>query len=153
MKVCSITGCEEPHRARGWCNLHYGRWWRTGDPLTEPQHEPTGARRRVSTRRSLSDYPTPTPQATPCRLWQGPIDRYGYGKRPDRELVHQWVWRTANGPIPDGMEVMHHCDQPLCYRLDHLYLGTHADNMRAMKERGRSRNQFTKEGGKGHESS
>jgi hypothetical protein len=32
-KVCSINGCGKPHKAHGWCNPHYRRWQRTGDPL------------------------------------------------------------------------------------------------------------------------
>lgn len=98
---------------------------------------------RTWVRRSLADYPTPTPQPTPCRLWQGAlIGTGGYGVRPNGERVHRWVWRMAYGPIPDGMQVLHHCDQPLCYRLDHLYLGTPADNMRDKVQRGRWRNQY-----------
>lgn len=31
--TCVIGGCEQPHRARGWCTTHYARWQRTGDPL------------------------------------------------------------------------------------------------------------------------
>jgi Autographiviridae endonuclease len=96
--------------------------------------------KRVAHRRCLADYPTPTPQPTPCRLWQGSIIPPGYGKRPDHELVHRWVWRLAVGPIPEGMQVLHHCDQPLCFRLDHLYLGTQLDNIADMKRRGRARN-------------
>lgn len=42
--------------------------------------------------------------------------------------MHRWVWRTALGEIPDGLFVCHHCDNRLCYRLDHLFLGTALDN-------------------------
>jgi hypothetical protein len=31
-RTCTIEGCEKPHMARGWCAMHYLRWWRTGDP-------------------------------------------------------------------------------------------------------------------------
>ena len=91
-------------------------------------------------RRSLADFPPPTPQPTPCRLWQGGATPYGHGVRRDGELMHRWVWRTANGPIPEGMKILHHCDNPPCYRLDHLFIGTQADNMRDMAHKGRVRN-------------
>lgn len=41
------------------------------------------------------------------------------------------------GPIPEGMFVMHTCDRPSCINIEHLKLGTNADNMRdcALKER------------------
>jgi hypothetical protein len=94
-------------------------------------------RSRVTVRRTLADYPPPTPQPTPCRLWQGVL-RNGYGVRPDGQSMHRWVWEQINGPIPAGMEVMHLCDQPLCYRYDHLRLGTHAENVADMKAKGRA---------------
>ena len=40
------------------------------------------------------------------------------------QLLHRWVWEQVNGPIPPGMVVMHRCDNPPCFRLDHLMLGT-----------------------------
>lgn len=94
---------------------------------------------RLSVRRTLEDCPPPTPQPTPCRIWQGPLYRNGYGHKcggGDR-YIHRWVWELANGPIPKGMVVMHLCDNPPCYRLDHLQLGTYTDNARDMMSKGR----------------
>jgi hypothetical protein len=51
--------------------------------------------------------------------------------------MSRWVWRTAEGSIPEGMIVRHKCDQPLCYRFDHLELGTPAENTGDMVDRKR----------------
>ena len=77
---------------------------------------------------------------TPCRTWRGRTWGGGYGfiwreKRP--WYLHRWVWTLANGPIPTGMNVLHHCDNPPCYRLDHLYLGDQKQNRADQIERGR----------------
>lgn len=32
-RTCSIDGCEKPHFGRGWCEMHYRRWYEHGDPL------------------------------------------------------------------------------------------------------------------------
>ena len=63
----------------------------------------------------------------------------GYGYRTDRQRVHRWVWEQIHGPIPVGMRVLHRCDQPLCFRLDHLFIGTDADNTADMMTKGRGR--------------
>ena len=90
----------------------------------------------------------PTPLETPCREWQGGKNGVGYGviyrepRKPNGKLsawlVHHWVWTLANGPILDGMVVLHRCDNPPCFRLDHLVLGTRGDNHRDMVSKGRN---------------
>lgn len=78
-----------------------------------------------------------------CWLWQGATSRRGYGEiqrgsRGEGPVeVHRIVWELTNGAIPAGMEVCHRCDVPACVRVDHLFLGTHADNMGDMARKGR----------------
>jgi hypothetical protein len=92
----------------------------------------------------LEDYPPPNPQPTPCRIWQGSVDRYGYGrvhvktsnKVRYQQTASRWIWSMAMGPIPDGMVVRHKCDNPPCFRLSHLELGTVADNNADAVKRG-----------------
>jgi DNA-binding CsgD family transcriptional regulator len=95
-------------------------------------------------RRHWKDYPAPTPQPTPCRIWQGAIDKDGYGVlsiRPGdgsrrKVYAHRWVYEAVHGPLPKGMVVRHKCDNRPCFRLTHLEAGTVADNNRDAQERG-----------------
>jgi hypothetical protein len=67
---------------------------------------------------------------------------YGYlniGRRDEQEvLAHRYSWELHNGPIPDGLLVLHRCDNPPCVRPDHLFLGTKKDNADDMVRKGRS---------------
>lgn len=84
----------------------------------------------------------------PCHEWPS-RNGAGYGQIQSRGrhwYAHRVVWEMARGPIPDGMVVRHRCDNPPCVRLDHLLLGTNADNTRDMMERGRGKQpRFEKE--------
>ena len=63
-----------------------------------------------------------------CKLWDGPKRKDGYG-RMGLELAHRVVFAVANGPIPKNLVVRHSCDNKLCVNLNHLSLGTQADNV------------------------
>lgn len=73
-----------------------------------------------------------------CWFYMGPTrGQRGYGAWKS-EYAHRYSWRLSNGPIPKGLWVLHRCDNTKCVRPDHLWLGTHEDNMREMSRRGRS---------------
>ena len=83
-------------------------------------------------------------EASGCWVWQGSAGKDGYGRmvyRLDGQRVirgaHRVSWEVANGPIPEGMHVLHRCDNPPCVNPAHLFLGTQADNMRDMTRKGR----------------
>lgn len=83
------------------------------------------------------------PSKNGCLVWLGYRTTDGYGRLSKSsgglELAHRMAWRLVHGPIPDGKCVLHHCDNPPCVRVDHLFLGTQNDNMKDMAAKGRGR--------------
>lgn len=76
-----------------------------------------------------------------CWMWTGYIDQVGYGRITDywQKLgAHRFSYEMHVGPIPAGRHVLHSCDVRACVNPRHLRVGTHADNMRDMVERGRT---------------
>lgn len=60
------------------------------------------------------------------------------GEHDGHILTHRLSWELHNGPIPDGLFVLHRCDNPLCVRPDHLFLGTKQDNALDCARKGRN---------------
>ena len=76
----------------------------------------------------------------PCKVSPVTNGVGGYGRRYVRGVqrsAHRATWKEAHGPIPDGMCVLHRCDNPPCDELLHLFLGTQADNMADKVAKGR----------------
>lgn len=83
-----------------------------------------------------------------CWLWIGAQDGYGYGQLATgsmidgsrrRERAHRIAYELTIGPIPDGLEVLHKCDNPPCCNPTHLFLGTQTQNIEDMKRKGRAK--------------
>lgn len=81
-----------------------------------------------------------------CWNWTGPKTgsgrvRYGQfmwsAKYRTPQKAHRVAWELAFGPIPSDRQINHRCDNPICVRLDHLYLGTQLQNMQDAAKKSR----------------
>lgn len=79
-----------------------------------------------------------------CWEWTATKNLQGYGVvgmyiggRPVALQTHRLQWMHTHGEIPDGMVVMHICDNPKCLNPDHLVLGTQRANLADMRAKGR----------------
>lgn len=97
-------------------------------------------------RRVDKNGPTQPHMDTPCWVWTGSKIKHGYGRvgiGSKLFLAHRVAWFIERGPIPHdgsahGICALHRCDNPECVRIDHLFLGTNADNVFDRVSKGRS---------------
>lgn len=134
---CAFETCEKLSEKRGWCNNHYQKWRRCGDPA--------GVNRspNLPMLDAFRHYMPDDPPESGCWEWSGrAFHEFGYGL-----IQHAGkLWRTHcmsyelfNGPTA-GKQVRHTCDNPPCVQPKHLVLGTQLDNMRDKVARGRQPN-------------
>ena len=106
--TCDIDGCESAVRypSRGWCNTHYQRWKKYGDP---------GAEVAAYYRTPAERFAALTEVRGDCLVWTGTTDPNGYARisvSGRRVFAHRYAWEQANGPIPDGVEIDHPRNRP-----------------------------------------
>lgn len=102
-----------------------------GVPLDDPY---TLARRLAN---GLNDAPEGA-----CWSWQRLTNGDDYGQlRVAGRMVyaHRLAYELGVGPIPEGLHVLHSCDNPRCINPAHLSVGTRSRNMKECSERGRAR--------------
>jgi hypothetical protein len=88
-----------------------------------------------------------------CWEWVGFRGPLGYGRTTIKKrlfLAHRVAWALSFGPIPPGLWVLHHCDNPPCVRPEHLFLGTQQDNVEDMWAKGRQKDVFMVPRGSSH---
>lgn len=142
---CSVRDCVKRVKALGMCNMHWERNHRHGSV------DLPGGRREGITKGRI---PIPVEErfwakvdrSGDCWTWTAMRNEAGYGVlnihvdgvglRP--VIASRLAYELAHGPIPSGNVVRHKCDNPPCVRASHLELGTQIDNMRDMRERGRT---------------
>lgn len=84
--------------------------------------------------------PMHCPELGKCWEWTAGKNGKGYGTYQlyKRSIgTHRLSWQLINGEIPDGLNVLHKCDNPPCCNPAHLFLGTHKANANDRERKGR----------------
>lgn len=131
-RICTADGCGRRARlVRNMCPPCYRRW------LASTPKDERGLPPRFQSRRSEEFWAqVEKTHEYGCWVWKGKRNPKGYG-RWGKHYTHRYSWSLANGAIPQGLWILHHCDNPPCVNPAHLYLGTVVENARDAVARGR----------------
>lgn len=136
-RVCKEDDCYKPLKAKGWCSMHYYRFTVHGDPSATLKVYGLD-RSNVDAVKAYLD--ARSVDVGGCRVWNtdNTSNRYGWVSSGNiNQSAHSLSYEINVGSIPDGMNVLHRCDNGLCIRPEHLFLGSHAENMADKVAKGR----------------
>jgi hypothetical protein len=131
-RTCKVDGCNEEHCAKGYFKKHYKVFNRLGKPFSDrPTFHGTPEERFWHYTKKGAE--------GECWEWIGNKDKDGYGQMRDGKRMvrpHRFSYEIHHGPIPNGLSVLHKCNNPTCVNPNHLYLGNHKQNMKDRKKAG-----------------
>lgn len=124
MKICALENCLSKCHAKGYCDIHYMRFKRHGDPQ--------GSAMRQAFEDRFMDKVDATGDG--CWEWTAAKEDAGYGifsiARSRTRRAHRVSYELHVGPIPDGLVIDHLCRNKGCVRPEHLEAVTGAENVR-----------------------
>jgi hypothetical protein len=137
---CLFDGCERDAVCKSYCDKHYRRILKRGNvnDFGNRKVDEGNATERFHKKYKLDD--------SGCWIWTAGTRANSKGVLYPRHHVdgkkttgaHRFSFEIYHGQIPPSMYVCHKCDTPLCVNPDHLFIGTHKDNMKDMVNKNRS---------------
>jgi hypothetical protein len=132
MRTCSIEECDSKHYAKSYCELHYVRFRRWGDPFkvgVKPYEQCSNGSIEVRRKRLLGKI---IRNDGGCWVWTGTTTAAGYGQMSvlgRRQYTHRISYELFVGAIPEGLSIDHLCRVRACCNPEHLEAVTHAVNV------------------------
>ena len=130
---CSIAGCDGAFQAREWCDAHYKRWLKTGDPEgVTARPRPSELQRFLSKVNKDGPIPAYAPHLGPCWLWTASQSGNGYGQFYYSGRIgkaHRFAYEALAEPIPAGLDLDHLCRIRHCVNPAHLEPVTRRENI------------------------
>lgn len=134
---CYLEDCNRDSEKVGLCHSHYQRFSRNGKDFDKSPIKEMTILGRFKHKMGIKNQNS-------CIEYMGEKSSDGYGKfytsKKIYTMAHRMAYELFIGNIPKGMLVCHKCDNPSCINPEHLWLGTHHDNMQDMADKGRHPN-------------
>jgi len=123
------------------CGTYFHPWAGRESTNMTCSRKCNGVNSKAANSHGPNDFETYVDKTDGCWTWVGPLNWAGYGVfciGGTRHKAHRFAYERVHGEIPTGVFICHRCDNPRCVRVDHLWAGSHADNMADMRMKGRA---------------